>query len=292
MNEKKILTIIEILFIVVAITIYFVKIAIPEYKEKTGSSDHLLNVSNYKTMLEFNVNNLTNFGIIIDKDKKVSHIFFFDEKSTCLYNKNIENNKLDLALEQIVINLIEENYLKQTSTIELTKYEDIYYNEIITSLNKALVKYEITPVIIERENTILKKANFLLEDEISDKNIALVQMDFYSKNFIGNQNSNPKKEEKETKLTEEQAKKYSSNIFLKIERYVSANNVINQEKENKNLPIELIPADELGTIYPTNESWYYINNSKIYAYIKFTTENNSYDFCYSGSIDEYKKGEC
>ena len=43
------------------------------------------------------------------------------------YNKNIENNTLNKSMDIIITRLIEEDYLKEKSTITLTKYDKKYY---------------------------------------------------------------------------------------------------------------------------------------------------------------------
>ena len=63
-------------------------------------------------------------------------------------------------------------------------------------------------------------------------------------------------------------------------------------KINNNLPIEKVLANKDLTIYPSSESWYYIKNHKVYAYINFTGLTDDYEFCYNGSIEKMKRGKC
>ena len=93
--EKKIVVILEILFIIGAFFFYTFKEVIPDYKKSIGSSDKFINTEVYNKMYEFNIDNKINFSIIIDENNKIYHMFFFDKESTCLANKNIENNKLE-----------------------------------------------------------------------------------------------------------------------------------------------------------------------------------------------------
>ena len=53
-----------------------------------------------------------------------------------------------------------------------------------------------------------------------------------------------------------------------------------------------IPADEKANYYPNANSWYYIKEKKLYAYIEFGESNNKYGYCYKGSIDSIYEGEC
>ena len=63
-------------------------------------------------------------------------------------------------------------------------------------------------------------------------------------------------------------------------------------KDNTSLIIQVIPADVDGKYYPSSNSWYYIQNGKIYAYIEFSEENKIYGYCYQGTIESRSKGVC
>ena len=93
-------------------------------------------------------------------------------------------------------------------------------------------------------------------------------------------------------ITEDQAKEYANNVYKKIENYVSENNIINQDINNATLPITLIPATSSGNVFPDSTSWYYVQDSKVYAYISITHNSKNYSYCYQASTDEYKKGQC
>ena len=94
------------------------------------------------------------------------------------------------------------------------------------------------------------------------------------------------------KLTEEQAKEYANNVYKKLENYVITNNIGEQDKNDTSLPINLIPASSDNTIYPNLDSWYYIKNKQVFAYIAIDTKDQTYGWCYNGGIDNYKEGEC
>ena len=65
-------------------------------------------------------------------------------------------------------------------------------------------------------------------------------------------------------------------------------NVKDQAKDDSRMPIQYIPGDSANTIFPTTDSWYYIENSKVYAQINI----ESYKFCYNGSIENKSEGIC
>ena len=70
-----------------------------------------------------------------------------------------------------------------------------------------------------------------------------------------------------------------------------AQNVKDQEISDSNLPIQWIPASSNIEIYPTENSWYYIKDYQVYAYIELEGDHN-YSYCFSGSLENVKKGKC
>ena len=84
----------------------------------------------------------------------------------------------------------------------------------------------------------------------------------------------------------------SKSVYRRIEDYVSTNNIINKDRDDDKFLIQLIPADANDRYYPDENSWYYVENSHIYAYIEFKSTSKIYSFCYNGSIDEVKNGVC
>ena len=90
----------------------------------------------------------------------------------------------------------------------------------------------------------------------------------------------------------EQAKEYANNVYKKLENYVITNNIGEQDKNDTSLPINLIPASSDNAIYPNLDSWYYIKNKQVFAYIAIDTKDQTYGWCYNGGIDNYKEGEC
>lgn len=288
--QKKILTIIEIIAIIIAAILIIIFKAIPEYKKTQGSSDTFININSYEDIVEIKINNSPNFALVTTKEK-VTNILFFDEDSICLYNKDIENNKIDNAIKKIVGLLINTNYLKNNDNITILSYNNKTYTTIKNSLMTNLDNADIHINLIEGKTSLEQKAKEL-QIEYDDGNILRI-VELYSKQLASsNSDTIYNNKSQSTSINENTFKKYSDNIYNKIEKYASANNISNQEINSTNLPINLIPANEEGTYYPNEESWYYIESNKVYAYIKFIENNTSYEYCYKGSIDEYIKGKC
>ena len=215
----------------------------------------------------------------------------------CLYNKNIENNQIPTTIKEIIKHLIQNDYLKQYDTITITKYKNNSYQDIKKSIQDELTRLQLDLTLIENENTLTEKAKQLDLTGEDDKTI-LRQLNIYSQDIIRKNKNNVNKKDNQTitnnkeNLTEEKAQEYIENVYKKIANYTKENNSINQEITSNILPITLIPADQSGTYYPSEKSWYYIENGQIYAYINLKTPTTNYSYCYQGSINIYKKGEC
>jgi hypothetical protein len=288
--QKKIVIIFEILFILVAFTYYTIKVLVPEFKEKYGSSDVLINTNKYKNLIEINVDNKVNFSYALSEDKEIYHIFFLDNNSTILYNQDIENTSISEGVSKTIKLLIENDYLKNTSIIKVTRYGDTYYSNFKNNFLKILKKYSLNTDIIEEDSTLEKLSEKLELDSNKDSSI-LYNLDLYSKEFTRSIN-NVNKSSEDVVLSNDNSRSLSDNIYKKIEEYKNTNNISNLDKDNTLLVINLIPADNSGKYYPTDNSWYYIKDNKIYAYIELTSNNKTYSYCYNGSIDLVKKGEC
>ena len=283
--EKKIIVILEILIIGVAFLAYTFKEAIPEYKKSIGSSDKFINIDIYNKMYEFNIDNKINFSIIIDENNNIYHMFFFDKEAACLANKNIENNKLEEGLKKIYIGLIEKDYLTNTSNINNIRYdkkENIIY-DIVSNLNRF---YNIKGNINISDSTIENKINELKLDSIEES--YLKDLDLYSKEYI--------RLTKNVVLSKEESintRKYSDNVYSKITNYMNMNGISDLNINDTTLVINMIPGDEEYKYYPSINSWYYVKDKKVYAYIEFIiNDNNVKGYCYEGSIDLVKEGVC
>lgn len=295
--NKRLITLIEIIVIIIIVILSVCFKFYPEYKNNQGSSDSFLDIENYKDIVEVSINEGPNFALITNNNNEITSIFFFDNDALCLYNKNIEKKEIPIATKEIVKRLIQNNYLKQNDTITITKYKNTSYQDIKKNIQNELERLQINVTLLENENTLIQKGEKLELTGEDDKTI-LRQLNIYSKDIVRkNKNSINKKDKQTTtskkeNLTEKQAQEYIENVYKKIDKYIKENNIINQEINSNILPITLIPADQSGTLYPSEKSWYYIENGKIYAYININATTTSYSYCYQGSINIYKKGEC
>ena len=286
MKEEKLLNIITILIIIALLVYYLITNSIPEFKKTFGSSDKIIKTSEYENLVNVNVNNNINFGLVINNKKEIYHIYFYEDNSLILYNQNIENNKFNKALDKVVVKLIENDYLKEGATITLTKYNTKYYNDLKNSLMKVLNKYKVHVTLREETSDILSlAAAYELDD--TDQTKILLELDLLLKNQTKINKEEPKEE-----ITEKDLKKYCNNIYMSIESYQKGNRIINEEKNKNKLDITKISALEGKNIFPTKDSYYYIKDSKVYAYIKIEFDAKSAEYCYNGSIDEYKVGVC
>lgn len=290
--KKRVILIIEILAIIIALILAVWFKFLPEYKKTLGSSDGFIDTSSYQDIIEIKINSRPNFAVVTSTDGKIINLLFFDETSTCLYNQNIENQNITTSTKEIIEILIKNGYLKSGDTITLTKYEGTSYQEVKTAIESTLEKLDVQINLLETTNTISQKAQELSVDT-TDEQYILRSIEIYSKDIIRNYKNNTSSSEQILEeLTEETAKQYANNVYKKIETYAIEKNITNQDISNSDFSITVIPADNKGSYYPDSNSWYYIKSGKVYAYINFTSSTTTYSYCYQGSIDEYKKGEC
>ena len=295
--EKKLTIIIEVVVFIVVAIVFTVKNVIPEVKGSIGSSDGFIKTGLYQNMYEINIDNNIRFSFVLDENGNVYHILFFDMNSTCLYNKNLEKNNLNDVLLNSVRILIEDDYLKNTSLISVTKYGDYYYDEFMNSFKSSLKKYGINSEFIVSTNT-LKELCSELDIEDNDDNtddIRLKELDLYSKEItrvIKNNISHKDDDSNSEYIRIDNAREYTNNVYKKIEKYILSNNIVNLDRYDNRLPITSIPADKDLKYYPSPNSWYYVKDGKLYAYIEIIDNGTSYGYCYNGSIDLNKKGEC
>lgn len=291
--ERKILVVIEIVVILLFSIIYIFKEVIPEYKNNIGSSDRFINTSDYKNMFEFNIDNKINFSLVINEEKKIYHIMFFEENAVCLYNQKIENKDLESGLTDMLKILINEGYLNSLSTIKVVRYDNYYYDNFKSILLSLLSRYNLNTNIIESSNSLSDKGIELNIDISTDNEKMLKNIDNYSKEFPRDKKNNVgKKDDDNVSLSETSSKKYSNNVYKKIEKYVKENRVNYLEVGNTSLVISMIPTDDNLKYYPSNNSWYYVKEGRVYAYIEIADKSKVYGYCYNGSIDLIKKGEC
>ena len=265
MKKQLLIFSIECLVVLVIGLIYAYFKIFPEYKEKMGSSDYLINTANYKNMIEFSIPNKFDFSIIINKDNEIKHILFFDKQSTVLYNKNIENNNYKQGINSIIGLLVKEKLLDKDDTLIITKYTSYNYQTIKSSIISSISKYGIESNILEKDNTLLKKCLDLgFTKDSTDIKEQLWFLELFSKNITGTPATDD-----DNFISNERAESLSLIVYNKINTYVKKNNIVNLNKDNQELLITTIPADSSGEIYPSSDSWYYVKDGLVYAYIVF-----------------------
>ena len=141
---------------------------------------------------------------------------------------------------------------------------------------------------------MIKKSSSLGSDTESEAD-ALRNIEYYSKEIVRHTNVSKNynsSSDDNIILDDSSSKSLSNSVYKSIEKYIRENNISNLERGNQELIISMIPADSSLKYYPSDSSWYYVSNGKIYAYIEFRDNSNSYGYCYSGSIDLIKNGVC
>lgn len=287
---KNILQIVIVFILIICALIFNV---IPEYKASQGSSDKYIDAENYTDIVEVKVNNKPNFALIIT-DNQISNILFFDQESLCLYNQNIEGQSIKDGTKKIIELLITNDYLKQDYFLILTKYKNKSYEETKQYLLTALQDLSVTVNVQEESSSIEQKAK---ENNITDKDeiSSLKEIELLSKDIVRQHNNDVSYQStinKPENITQDNSREYTDTVYKKIESYMRSNNITNQTIDNQTLEITKIPANSRGNVFPDSTSWYYIEDSKVYAYISITINNNNYSYCYQASIDVYKKGQC
>lgn len=287
---KNILQIVIVFILIICALIFNV---IPEYKASQGSSDKYIDTENYTDLVGVKVNNKPNFALIIT-DNQISNILFFDKESLCLYNQNIEGLSIKDGTKKIIELLITNDYLKQDYFLILTKYKNKSYEETKQYLLTALQDLSVTVNVQEESSSIEQKAK---ENNITDKDeiSSLKEIELLSKDIVRQHNNDVSYQStinKPENITQDNSREYTDTVYKKIESYMRSNNITNQTIDNQTLEITKIPANSRGNVFPDSTSWYYIEDSKVYAYISITINNNNYSYCYQASIDVYKKGQC
>ena len=287
MNQK-VVVILEILAILGASIYLFITDVIPDYKKSLGSSDSFIKSNDYHNMVEFQIDHSVNFALVISKQKKVSHLFFFDKNATCLYNQNIEGKTIFYALEIVIKKLIEDDFLTSKASIKLVRYGDFAYDDIYHYLEFYTNKYGLSNDFLEEKNSLKELYQSLKLGAMDDESAMLRNLDYYSKEFCRTNISSNNQGD----LNDENARSYTKHVYQKLENYILENNIKNADKNQVPFQIQMIPADSLKKYYPTAKSWYYVRNGKIYAYIELLNDEIQYGYCYEGSIDKNRKGEC
>ena len=250
---------------------------LPEYRQEYGSSDSLI-YTDLSRLVEIKIDGV-DFGYAYNDENKVRAIIFFNNNSTVLYNKNIENLSIDEALTKSLDILYNDKMIRENSIISIIKYQEdnIDYKTIIEKnlTNKINYSYEEQ---LSSLNTIKERFNISEEDTSR----IIYKLVLQSKEVARSAKYNDKTSYKE----------YTDNVYRQLVKYKDTNNIYNEEKDNHTIDISLIPADEDLTMFPTPNSYFYINEGMVFAYIEIDIEGNIISYCYNGNINNYDEGVC
>ena len=277
----KITNIITIVVVIVVFLLLIIFKIIPDLKAIRGSSDTYINYDKYDTVIGIKINTNADFLLVIT-DNKVQNIVFLSNNSLYLYNQNIEGNTLNESLTSI-INILRNNDVL-LDELTLIKYQsNTSYDNVKKLLANKLNVEELTSTyqLLAAEYNI---------NAYQDNIEQLQAIETYSKELTRKYKNEKILEETINEYNKNEVKEAADNVYSKLATY--AKNVENQEIYSTSLIITDIPANQELTLYPSVDSWYYIKNHQVYAYINFKTTTNNYDFCYNGSIDNMKEGKC
>ncbi len=292
---KKIIIILEIVFVIIALGYYTIKVLIPEYRDTHGSSDPFMKTKEYQNMVEIKVDDSIHFALAMNREKQIFYIFFFSKNASCLYNQNIEGMDLDEGILKVIQILIQSDYLKNNSIIQFTRYNDQYYKEFLQSFQNHLEEYEIPPHIGEGSSTLELLCERLHITPQKNEKTLLRNIDFYSKEYIRqyrNDLDSYTEGEDLGIIDSSNARNYADNVYVSVSRFFVELHVGEVKKNDSRLDITTIPAGEKSIYYPTSNSWYYIEEGKLYAYIEFEHLSEIYSYCYHGSLQNVTEGEC
>ncbi len=285
---NKILFIVEVVGIIIAIIVVLIVKVIPEYESSLGSSEKLFIYGNYKTSVEVKIESGSEFLLIINEKNQIYQIFFENEQSTILVNKNIETKSITDGITEIVQILIHNNELENKKITIVNYGEEEISNQIVTKFNEELMKNNKTCSIETQTSTLQEKAQSL-NIEATEQEQILWSLYEISYEYLNNVETSTNEV---STLTTEQAISYMDNIYQKLQTYMINKNIANQSRDDLSMPIQYIPGDNNNEVYPTSSSWYYIENYKIYAEITLSEGLNNYTYCYNGSLEEKKEGMC
>jgi len=289
--KKKGLFIIEVLVVIGLSCYYVIHDVIPEYKEKLGSSDKFINTEIYQNMIEVNIDNSARFILVIDEKKRIYHIMFMSLRARSLYNQNIEGKSFISGVKLVNELLVKDNVLSKQSSIVLTGYGDEYFDELIGYFKNSLVNLGITTTVVEKKSTIKDLALSLKMDDDKEEKEILRELDYHSRELSSSFSSSSGDDKV---LSTTNGRSFTNNVYKRIEEYVSKENIQFLDKNSDKYLISLISADydKKNRYFPTSKSWYYVSDGKVYADIELALGDVRVEYCYLGSIDEWKKGEC
>ena len=278
-NDKltKILYIVVVIAVLLGTFIYH----FPEFKKMISDIDNFINIDEYDTIVGIKIESGPEFLLVSNNDK-ITNILYLNSAATILYDKEIEKNNIKTSLDKI-LNILEEKDYLQTKKFTLVMYPDNKnYNEIKSIISKK--------ILINEENKTYQDTVNEYEISVSTGESQIRSIMKYSYIIISEYKNEKLNEGITNRMTEEESLLAANRVYEKLLTY--ALDVENQEINSKVLLIETIPANQDLTIYPSSKSWYYIKNHQVYAYINFTGLTDDYEFCYNGSIEKMKRGNC
>ena len=267
-----------IIVIIIGFVIYYTVTNLPKNMIPYGLSN-ILSYNSYKTMIELNYNNGPDYAIALDNNNKVLSRICLNKKSIVIKDLKLENKNYKEAINTILNKLYDNKITTDKITIiEYDKYKLI--DKSINITNKFYKSKNIKIKIIKKKGNLKKTAKDLGIPANSNRSL-LINFSIYSTELI--------EKYKENNITKEEARKYADTVYNKLSKYQITNNIVNQDRNYPTTKITTIPAE--SNIYPNSNSWYYIKDNNIYAYIEFSSNNKTYSFCYTGK-DNIKEGKC
>lgn len=276
-KHKEGLKILVIILIIIGFCGYKLSKELPKELKKHGL-ENITQYKNYKTMIEFNYDSGEDFAIAVDDKNKVLTTLCLNDKSTFIGNIKYKNKNYKVVLKNTIKEFNKTKPIsKSLNIIIYDKYK------LVKSTKKIIKKNNNIKINIKKSKLKTKGKEFKFKDTKESR--ILINLSIYSQDILNNKN---KKSKKTVKLSKEKIKEYADNIYNKLLKYQKSNNIINQDINDNNIKISDIPA--YNNLYPDSDSWYYIKDSKVYAYIKFTIDKDIYSFCYQNNSS--KEGKC
>ncbi|MBQ2640181.1 MAG: hypothetical protein IJF92_05440 [Bacilli bacterium] len=281
--EKKLSSIFVVL-VIIGFILYPIITKLPKVISNFGLNN-VLHYKNYKTMIEFDIKDGPDFAIVLDRNNKVLTHLCFNDKSIIINNKNIDNINYKKSINIIFKKLYETDSINNDITI--TYYDNYSLMNNTTNKVKNNLNNNIDINIKQKKSKLISKAKKLNIKETKYNRI-IIMLNMYSSEVI---NESKKKDRVVNKKIDiDDYKEYSKVVYNKLEKYKSVNNIVNQDINDSKFKIYNIPASD--NIYPDNDSWYYIKDNRLYAYIRFVFKNGIYDICYTGSVENFNEGSC
>ncbi|MBE6157311.1 MAG: hypothetical protein E7160_00735 [Firmicutes bacterium] len=281
-NKKILITILIITTIIIVIVGYTL------YIIKELGLDHINKYDNYNNMIEIKLDTGIDFAFILDKDNNIIQPLYLSKKTTILNLNKLESKNINTSINKVIKELVIKNKIK--NKLYIIEYNNQNLSSVLEKqITEELIKNNIKTQIVKQTSTLQKRVKKLEINREDTKGI-LITLSLYSKNIANiNNNDNP---DEEIELTKENALEYSNTIYDKIRKYQISNNITDEDINNHKINIQQIPISSNNDLYPDQDSWYYIKDRKVYAYIKFSIGNISYSYCYNGTKENINEGEC